>query len=103
MSELIEGTIISVIHKNEENAYAVCRLNSILDNTIVVITGYLAAIQPEDLINTNPIRIDGSATVFEMLQLIKKCSFPIMYLPVVNSQQNAIGIVNFVHLIKGEI
>ncbi|MEY3126629.1 MAG: hypothetical protein RL273_782, partial [Bacteroidota bacterium] len=23
--------------------------------------------------------------------------------PVVNSQQNAIGIVNFVHLIKGEI
>jgi predicted transcriptional regulator len=64
---------------------------------------HLAAIQPEDLINTNPIRIDGSATVFEMLQLIKKCSFPIMYLPVVNSQQNAIGIVNFVHLIKGEI
>jgi pentose-5-phosphate-3-epimerase len=64
---------------------------------------HLAAIQPEDLINSNPIRIDGSATVFEMLQLIKKCSFPIMYLPVVNSQQNAIGIVNFVHLIKGEI
>jgi pentose-5-phosphate-3-epimerase len=64
---------------------------------------HLAAIQPEDLINTNPIRIDGSATVFEMLQMIKKCSFPIMYLPVVNSQQNAIGIVNFVHLIKGEI
>jgi ribulose-phosphate 3-epimerase len=41
--------------------------------------------------------------VLEMLQLIKKCSFPIMYLPVVDSQQNAIGIVNFVHLIKGEI
>ena len=64
---------------------------------------HLAAIQPEDLINTNPIIIDGSATVFEMLQLIKKCTFPIMYLPVVDSQQNAIGIVNFVYLIKGEI
>ncbi len=64
---------------------------------------YLETIQTEDLINSNPIKIKGSATVFEMLQLIKKCTFPIMYLPVVDSQQNAIGIVNFVHLIKGEI
>ena len=63
----------------------------------------LQTIQTEDLINSNPIKIKGSATVFEMLQLIKKCTFPIMYLPVVDSQQNAIGIVNFVHLIKGEI
>jgi exodeoxyribonuclease V alpha subunit len=55
MSELIEGTIISVIYKNEENAYAVCRLNSILDNTIVVITGYLAAIQPGEFISCQGI------------------------------------------------
>jgi hypothetical protein len=47
--------------------------------------------------------MNSKATVFEMLQFIKKCSFPVMYLPVVDENQNAVGIVNFVHLIKGEI
>jgi CBS domain-containing protein len=60
-------------------------------------------IQPTDLINKNPIAIKSHSTVYEMLQLIKKCPFPIMYLPVVDENQNAVGIVNFVHLIKGEI
>ena len=60
-------------------------------------------ITPENLINTNPISIAGTATVNELLKKIKSCSFPIMYLPVVNEQANAIGIVNFVHLVKGEI
>ncbi len=62
-----------------------------------------ADIQPSDLINKNPISIKSHATVYEMLQLIKKCPFPIMYLPVIDENQNAVGIVNFVHLIKGEI
>ena len=60
-------------------------------------------ITPEDLINRKPISIAGTATVNELLKKIKSCSFPIMYLPVVNAEANAIGIVNFVHLIKGEI
>jgi Mg/Co/Ni transporter MgtE len=58
---------------------------------------------PDDLINKNPKSILAKTTVFEMLQLIKKSSFPVMYLPVVDENQNAVGIVNFVHLIKGEI
>lgn len=62
-----------------------------------------ANIQPTDLINKNPISIKSHSTVYEMLQLIKKCPFPIMYLPVIDENQNAVGIVNFVHLIKGEI
>ena len=62
-----------------------------------------ADIKPIDLINKNPTSIKSSSTVHEMLQLIKKCPFPIMYLPVVDENQNAVGIVNFVHLIKGEI
>ena len=60
-------------------------------------------IEPEDLINKNPIRISEKATVLELLQKIKSCAFPIMYLPVVDQSNNAVGIVNFVHLIKGEI
>ena len=61
------------------------------------------SITPEDLINKNPISIIGTATVNELLKKIKSCPFPIMYLPVTNEEGNAIGIVNFVHLIKGEI
>jgi ribulose-phosphate 3-epimerase len=38
-----------------------------------------------------------------MLQLIKKSSFPIMYLPVINDLNEAVGIVTFLNLIKGEI
>ena len=60
-------------------------------------------ITPEDLINKTPISIIGTATVNELLKKIKSCPFPIMYLPVTNQEGNAIGIVNFVHLIKGEI
>ena len=62
-----------------------------------------SSIKPDDLINTNPITIDGSATVDALLRKIKSCSFPVMYLPVIDEKENAIGIVNFVHLIKGEI
>lgn len=60
-------------------------------------------INPEDLINKNPIHISENATVIELLQQIKSCTFPIMYLPVIDDSMNAVGIVNFVHLIKGEI
>ncbi len=56
-----------------------------------------------DFVNPSPLTIKESATVVELLQLIKKCSFPIMYLPVINSIGDASGIINFTHLIKGEI
>ena len=60
-------------------------------------------ITPDDLINQNPISISEKSTVIELLQRIKSCPFPIMYLPVTDQSNNAVGIVNFVHLIKGEI
>ena len=57
----------------------------------------------DDLINRFPISIGSGSTVVELLQLVKSCTFPIMYLPVVDELNNAVGIINFVHLIKGEI
>lgn len=63
----------------------------------------LNEIVPDDLINTNPVSISNQATVIELLQRIKRCNFPVMYLPVLNNVSRAVGIVNFVHLIKGEI
>jgi ribulose-phosphate 3-epimerase len=63
----------------------------------------LNRIETVDLINTNPISIAAHATVIELLQLIKRCNFPVMYLPVLKNGRKAAGIVNFVHLIKGEL
>jgi ribulose-phosphate 3-epimerase len=58
---------------------------------------------PLDIINRLPIVIQEKATVLEMLTTIKRCSFPIMYLPVVDKDGKATGIINFVHLIKAEL
>lgn len=63
----------------------------------------LSAIEIQSFLNENPTTIDESASVLDMLRLIKQSPFPIMYLPVVNSQGHAQGIVTFVNLIKGEL
>lgn len=63
----------------------------------------LNALKAMDCINPNPTTLAESSTVFEMLQLIKRSSFPVTYLPVVDNKGFAKGIVTFVNLIKGEL
>lgn len=63
----------------------------------------LNQLKGEELINLNPIFIRENDTVFSMLQQIKQCSFPIMYLPVLNNGGEFVGIVNFANLIKAEL
>ncbi|MES2799206.1 MAG: CBS domain-containing protein [Bacteroidota bacterium] len=60
-------------------------------------------ISPNDMMNANPITISSSATVVDLLKKIKLCAFPVMYLPVVKNNLEAVGIVNFTNLIKGEL
>ena len=55
------------------------------------------------LVNSTPLVIHSEDSVMDLLRLLKKAPFPVMYLPVVNAQHNAVGIVNFVNLIKGEL
>jgi pentose-5-phosphate-3-epimerase len=62
-----------------------------------------ANIEPTAFINRQPMCIRESATVIELLQTLKKSNFPVMYLPVVNDEGQAVGIINFVNLIKGEL
>ncbi|WP_107037651.1 CBS domain-containing protein [Brumimicrobium mesophilum] len=57
----------------------------------------------KEMVNSNPITIDSEANVDEMLHLVREKSFPVMYLPVINKNKKAEGIVTFVNLIKGEI
>ena len=63
----------------------------------------IAGLKVNEMINRNPITIDSEANVDEMLNLVRKQSFPVMYLPVINSNNKAEGIVTFINLIKGEI
>jgi pentose-5-phosphate-3-epimerase len=58
---------------------------------------------PVSMINNHPVTIDAASTVDEMLNEVRKQSFPVTYLPVVDQQKNAAGIITFVNLIKGEI
>jgi pentose-5-phosphate-3-epimerase len=55
------------------------------------------------MINSNPVTIGAEATVDEMLNQVRRQSFPVTYLPVVDTKKNAAGIITFVNLIKGEI
>ncbi|MBI1835631.1 MAG: CBS domain-containing protein [Flavobacteriia bacterium] len=63
----------------------------------------LNQINVEEIINRNPKYILENETVFDLLKLIKSCSFPIMYLPVLKIDGKASGIVTFVNLIKSEL
>jgi len=63
----------------------------------------LPSVSIDKMVNRNPVRINDKNTVIEMLQVIKRCPFPVMYLPVVDELGFAKGIVTFVNLIKSEI
>jgi ribulose-phosphate 3-epimerase len=63
----------------------------------------LNSIHPAELINENPLSLSENQTVITMLEMIKKCSFPIMYFPVLKNNGKAAGIVTFVNLIKAEL
>ena len=60
-------------------------------------------IKISEIINATPLTIKGTYTVFQLLRFIKKESKTIMYLPVVDENNKAIGSVNFMNLIKGEL
>lgn len=65
--------------------------------------GQLDRIDVESMLNTKALTINEEQTVDEMLQMIKKSTFPVMYLPVIDATRKAVGIVTFVNLIKGEL
>lgn len=84
------------------------QLNGIVSNAdirkaLIAHKGNLTTCSITELMNTQPIVVDEDATVNELLQLIKKYSFPITYLPVVDKAGKAKGIITFVNLIKGEL
>jgi arabinose-5-phosphate isomerase len=62
----------------------------------------LNKIEENDLINRNPIKVYDDFTVTEMIEFIKNTKQNILYLPVVDRNNNLTGAITFTNLIKGE-
>jgi len=60
------------------------------------------AISREDIINTQPVQVEETATISDLLALIRSKNFLISYLPVVNSRQQLTGALSFINLIRSE-
>src|SRR5690606_42085084 len=49
----------------------------------------LNSIEVQSMINKNAVTTKNNHSVLEMLHIIKKCNFPVMYLPVINDAEKA--------------
>jgi ribulose-phosphate 3-epimerase len=58
-------------------------------------------IKNEDIVNTSPVAVYEDLTTGEMLQIIKKVNFPVLFLPVLNNNKKLVGAVLLNQLIKG--
>jgi len=77
--------------------------NADLRNGLIKHIDDLNSIKMDEIINKNPLVINQDYTVHQLLRFIKKQSKPILYLPVINDNNQAVGTVNFINLIKGEL
>lgn len=77
--------------------------NADLRNGLLHHLNDLNHIEVNELINTKPSVINADYTVYQLLRFIKKQQKPILYLPVVNDDNQLVGTVNFLNLIKGEL
>ncbi len=60
-------------------------------------------INPDELINRKPVVVNEQNTVEEIIKHIKKQTFPIQFLPVVDNNNKIKGLLRFNNLIKGEL
>lgn len=59
-------------------------------------------LNPENIINRNPVTVNHNNSVAELLQKIKSLNFPVLFMPVVDEENKLVGTVTFNNLIKGE-
>lgn len=92
----------TVVLENENKLFGLVS-NADVRRTLLNHLDNFSELEAVEFINESPTTINETSSVHEMLQLIKKSKFPISYLPVVNDDGFAKGIVTFVNLIKGEL
>ncbi|MBI2968148.1 MAG: CBS domain-containing protein [Bacteroidetes bacterium] len=64
--------------------------------------GKIENIDPETMVNRNPLMVREDNTITDLLNTVKKAGFPVLYLPVVDKMNRFCGMVTFTHLIEGE-
>ncbi len=77
--------------------------NADIRRSLIRTNDNLSAETTEMMMNKQPSVVSETATVNELLQQIKSIPFPISYLPVVDNERRAKGILTFMNLIKGEL
>jgi ribulose-phosphate 3-epimerase len=88
---------------NEEGILKGIITNADVRKALIGNFSQLEHISLTDLLNTKPVIVEETANVIELLSLVKKQSFPISVLPVVDSNKKLTGVVTFFNLIKGEL
>ncbi|MCW8897118.1 MAG: CBS domain-containing protein [Flavobacteriales bacterium] len=92
---------VTLVEKNKKFEGIIS--NADLRRTLLQNLDNIEGMNTQEMINKTPVTILDTATVDDMLNLVREQSFPVMYLPVLNAEGNAVGIITFVNLIKGEI
>lgn len=90
-----------VLFKKDNKFYGVCS-NADLRKGILKHLDNLNDINIEELINRTPFTINENISTKEMIHKIKAKSFPILFLPVLNNENEIVGALTFNQLIKGE-
>lgn len=103
LNAIEQGNLGFTLVINKEGVLKGIISNADIRKALIRFSGNLSTASLIDVMNATPKSIEETTTVNELLLTIKKFSFPIMYLPVVNNSGKAVGIITFVNLIKGEI
>jgi len=77
--------------------------NADLRNGLLNNIDQLDAFDANNIINQNPLSVQENYTVYQLLRYVKNQNRPVLYLPVLTEAGKAVGSVNFINLIKGEI
>lgn len=77
--------------------------NADLRNGLLAHLDNIDQLDMEELVNKTPLTVSDDYSVYQLLRFIKKEIRPVLYLPVVDDNNKAVGTVNFMNLIKGEL
>jgi pentose-5-phosphate-3-epimerase len=103
LTEMNNGKLGFVIVQDESSKFIGIIGNADLRKGLLDHIGKIDQLDVAKLINRHPLTVKGSYTVHQLLRFIKKESKTIVYLPVVDENNHAIGSINFMNLIKGEL
>lgn len=103
LSAIDQGKLGFTMVLRADNALAGIIGNADLRKSLQKNIENLNQLNVNEMVNTTPLFVYDHYTVYQLLRFIKKETRPILYLPVVDKDHKAVGTVNFMNLIKGEL